>query len=333
MGAQLPLQLPDLKIDPTLPSPEECTLKATVAMYRAKRAHALWQLLTARYVLLSTEESLHGAASLREFWQLTEGNRAIRTLIRANKKRKVGINLMDIIVCGAVAPYNILLGGKLATMLLAGPQVVSEYAEKYRNYASNIASQLKGEAVVRNPQLVFLGTTSLYASSSSQYNRIRIPTQSGDELRLVNMGFTKGYGSIHFSADTRTHLNLLLAHANAAQLINNRFGEGVNPKLRRVSAGLAAIGITAVDRFIKHRSKRIVYGMPLCSNSYAFLCGEVNTPHYYFPMESEDETQNGSEFIVDHWRKCWLLSRITNPSPKQPSVSNNVIKATSLLYC
>jgi hypothetical protein len=233
-------------------------------MYRAKRAHALWQLLTARYVLLSTEESLHGAASLREFWQLTEGNRAIRTLIRANKKRKVGINLMDIIVCGAVAPYNILLGGKLVTMLLAGPQVVSEYAEKYRNYASNIASQLKGEAVVRNPQLVFLGTTSLYASSSSQYNRIRIPTQSGDELRLVNMGFTKGYGSIHFSAETRTHPNLLLAHTNAAQLINNRFGEGVNPKLRR---------------------------------------------------------------------ECWLLSRITNPSPKQPSVSNNVIKATSLLYC
>lgn len=319
MGTQLPLDLPDLKIDPTLPSPEECTLKATAAMYRAKRAHALWQLLNARYVLLSTEESLSGADDLRGFWQFAEGNRAIRTLIRANKKRKVGINLMDVIVCGAISPYNILLGGKLATMLLAGPQVVSEYAEKYRNYASKIASQLKGEAVMRDPQLVFLGTTSLYASSSSQYNRIRIPTPSDDELRLINMGFTKGYGSVHFSADTRTHLTRLLAHTNSAQLINNRFGEGVNPKLRRVSAGLAAIGITAVDRFIKHRSKRIVYGLPLCTNSYAFLRGEVETPHYYFPIESDEEIQNGSEFIVNFWRKRWFLPRITNPNYDQLS--------------
>jgi hypothetical protein len=331
MGAQLPLALPDLKIDPTLPAPEECTLKATAAMYQAKRAHALWQLLSARYVLLSTEESLRGADSLRAFWQLAEGNRAIRTLIRANKKRKVGINLMDIIVCGAVAPYNILLGGKLVTMLLAGPQVVSEYADKYRNYASKIASQLKGEAVIRDPQLVFLGTTSLYANSSSQYNRVRIPTQSGNELCLVNMGFTKGYGSIHFSADTRTHLDLLLAHTNAAQLINNRFGEGVNPKLRRVSAGLAAIGITAVDRFIKHRSKRIVYGLPLCTNSYPFLRGEADTPHYYFPIKSEDEIKNGTEFIVNFWRKRWLLPRITNSNFDQLSKVASFDRASFLL--
>ncbi len=71
-------------------------------MYQAKRAHSLWQLLTARYVLLSTDKPLHRAERLREFWQSTEGNQAIRTLLRANKKRKVGINLMDIIVCGAV---------------------------------------------------------------------------------------------------------------------------------------------------------------------------------------------------------------------------------------
>jgi hypothetical protein len=207
-----------------------------------------------------------------------------------------------------------LLGGKLVTMLLAGPQVVSEYAEKYRNYASNIASQLKGEAVVRNPHLVFLGTTSLYASSSSQYNRVRIPTPSGDDLRLMNMGFTKGYGSVHFSADTRAHLSLLLAHTDAAQLINNRFGEGVNPKLRRVSAGLAAIGITAVDRFTKHRSKRIVYGLPLCTNSAAFLRGEADVPEYHFPIEDETEIKNAMEFIVNYWRKRWLLQKVTNPN-------------------
>jgi hypothetical protein len=322
VGAQLPLQLPDLVIDPTLPPPEECTRKATEAMYQGKRAHALWQLLTARCALLSTAQPLHEAERLRKFWQSAEGNQAIRTLLRANKKRKVGINLMDIIVCGAVPPYNILLGGKLVTMLLAGPQVVRDYAQKYHNHVSNIASQLKGEAVVRDPQLVFLGTTSLFASSSSQYNRVRIPTPSGDELRLIDLGFTKGYGSVHFSADTRAHLTTLLAHTNAAQLINNRFGEGVNPKLRRVSEGLSAVGISAVDRFTKHRSKRIVYGLPLCSNSYAFLRGETDQPQYYFPIENEDEVQNATKFIVDFWRRRWLLSRITNPNFDFAKISN-----------
>lgn len=311
MGAQLPLQLPDLEIDPKLPSPEKCMQMATDAMYRAKRARALWELLTARCVLMSTGESLSGVQALRELWQSTKGNQAIRILIRANKKQKVGISLMDIIVCGAIAPYNVLLGGKLVSMLLASPQVISDYAEKYRNHASNIASQLKGEAVFRDPQLVFLGTTSLYASSSSQYNRIRIPTPTGDEMHLKDLGFTKGYGSVHFSVDTRAHLTSLLAYTDAARLINNRFGEGVNPKMRRVSAGLSALGITA-DHFIKHRSKRIVYGISLCKNTYGFLRGEDDNPNYYFPIEDKAEVQSTTEYIVNFWRKRWLLSRITN---------------------
>lgn len=331
VGVQLPLQLPDLEIDLTLPSPEECTRKATDAMYRAKRAHALWQLLTARYALLSTDKPFQGTERLCAFWQSAEGNQAIRTLLRANKKRKVGINLMDIIVCGAVPPYNILLGGKLVTMLLAGPQVVRDYAEKYHNHVSNIASQLKGEAVVRDSQLVFLGTTSLFASSSSQYNRVLIPTPSGDELRLTDLGFTKGYGSVHFSTDTRDHLTNLLVHTNAAHSINNRFGEGVNPKLRRVSAGLAAVGISAMDRFTKHRSKRIVYGLPLCKNSYAFLRGETDTPQYYFPIENKDEVQNATDFIIDFWRRRWLVSRITNPNFDFAKISNQERMAFSPL--
>ncbi len=318
-GDQLPLQLPNLQVDRTLPSPEVCTQNATDALYKAKRAHALWKLLDARLVLLSNDQNFFDAEGLRELWRSSDGHRAICTLIRANKKRKVGINLMDIIVCGAIAPYNILLGGKLVTMLLASPQVIDEYSRKYDQHASTIASQLKGEAVIREPKLAFLGTTSLYASNSSQYNRIRIPTPLGGELRLLNMGFTKGYGSVHFGVDTRTHLAKLLAHTNSAQLINNRFGEGVNPKLRRVGAGLAAVGISSVDRFTKHRSKRIVYGLPLCTNCYEFLRGETDVPQYYFSMKNEDEIQSATDFIIDFWRTRWLLPRITHPDFDQLS--------------
>ncbi len=313
-GKQKPLPLSEFEIDETVPSPETCRKEATQALYRAKRARALWELLDARRMLSDTGISLNTAEGFRTFWKSDEGNRAIRTLVRANKKRKVGINLMDIIICGAIPPYNMLLGGKLVAMLLTSPRVVADYRHKYEQHASNIASRIKGEPVVRDPTLVFLGTTSLYASRSSQYNRIHIPTPDGNRIRYRRYGLTKGYGSVHFSSDTRTHLSDLLASTNAARLINNDFGEGVNPKLRLVSAGLSAAGISSVDRFTRHRSRRIVYGISLCSNTHRFLRGEDASPNYFFQYDNPDVIKNGMEKIITHWRNRWLLPRIGKSS-------------------
>lgn len=313
MGNQLTLMLPGFQPDADILSPEICTNKAMDAMYRAKRAHGLWQLLSAKMAIKAITCPINTAKGLRALWQSKAGEQAIRILVRENKKRKVGINLMDIIVCGAVPPYNVLLGGKLVAMLLTGPQIVRDYAKKYDNQVSNIASQLKGKAVVRKPELVFLGTTSLYASSSSQYNRIAVSVSEDESVRFLRYGLTKGYGSVHFSAETRAQLAVLLNHINEARLINNRFGEGVNPKLRRVSAGLAAIGISHVDKFIKHHSQRIVYGVPLCRNSYAFLRGEDMQPDYYFSTNCPKTIESQMKGISDLWSKRWLLPRARNP--------------------
>ena len=70
--------------------------------------------------------------------------------------------MMDIIICGAVAPYSVLLGGKLVCLLLTSSELVGFYRERYGEQASIIASSMKGEAVVRPPNLVLLATTSLY---------------------------------------------------------------------------------------------------------------------------------------------------------------------------
>jgi hypothetical protein len=48
--------------------------------------------------------------------------------------------MMNIMVCGAIPPYNHLLGGKLVGMAVAGPEVISEYQRKYEESISNIAS-------------------------------------------------------------------------------------------------------------------------------------------------------------------------------------------------
>ncbi|MCB0172374.1 MAG: DUF4338 domain-containing protein [Anaerolineae bacterium] len=304
----------DFAVDSSLPSAEVCTERATTALYRAKRARVLWELLGAKIVLDQFGEAINTPEGLQQLWRDKEGNRTIRTLVRTNKKRKVGINLMDIIVCGAVQPYNTLLGGKLIAMLLAGPQIVYEYAEKYNAHASNIASQLKGEEVFRQPDLVFLGTTSLYGSSSVQYNRIAIPVKGKERVRFRKYGLTRGYGSVHFAAETRAKLAELLHHTNQARLINNRFGEGVNPKLRRVSAGLSALGLSNVENFTRHHSQRIVYGVELCRNSFTFLRGEDLDPDYYFNVTNKEAIEEQMHSIASYWARRWLLPRIQNSS-------------------
>jgi hypothetical protein len=290
----------------------ELTEQAQEVLFRAKRASILRDLLLAKQTLHRTPYPIASKEGLRAFWKTHEGKQTIKTLVRENKKRKVGINIMDIIVCGAVPPYNFILGGKLVAMLLTSPQIVHDYEQKYKNYISNIASKMKGEDVYREAHLVFLGTTSLYASGSSQYNRIKIPLPKSEEdkIEYIKYGLTKGYGSVHFSEETIKHLDKLQEYAKEARLINNRFGEGINPKFRRVSAGLSNIGLTASDKFLRHRSQRIVYGVPLGKKTYSFLRGETDSPEYFFDSSSKEKIKSATEYIIQFWAQRWLLSRV-----------------------
>lgn len=292
--------------------PDELAEQAQQALFRAKRANVLNRMLSARMAMQDVEQAITTRDGLRAFWATDDGQKAVRDLIKENKKRRIGINMMDIIVCGAIEPYGALLGGKLVAMLLASSQVVHDYKQKYEGYASKIASRMKGEPVQRDPELVFLGTTSLYSVGSSQYNRISIPVpnHSDAKIRYIKYGLTKGFGSVHFSEETMQCLVELQEFTHKARLINNRFGEGVNPKLRRVSAGLASIGLTAVDRFLRHRSQRIVYGVPLGRKTYAFLRGETEDADYYFDVDSANAVEEGTRYVARYWATRWLLKRI-----------------------
>jgi len=172
---------------------------------------------------------------------------------------------------------------------------------------------MKNELVYKDPKLVFLGTTSLYHSGSSQYNRISIPLPDGNnQLKYENYGKTLGFGSVHYSEETIKALRDLQEQKEEARLINNRFGEGVNPKLRRVRTGLANIGLENSEHFLNHRSKRIIYGMPLGNLAYEFLRGESEDPEYFFDISSKKAIEKGTKYISEYWTKRWLLMRIGN---------------------
>src|SRR5207253_1710086 len=118
-------------------------------------------------------------------------------------------------------------------LLLCSPEVSRHYGKRYGDQPSLIASSTRGKAVTRQPDLVFLGTTSLYGTGSSQYNRIKVNAakfggDADDVLEFRELGYSEGFGSFHFSRETVEVMDVLLARAHEGRRVNSIFGEGVN---------------------------------------------------------------------------------------------------------
>jgi hypothetical protein len=290
--------------------------KSVEELFKQKRAAQYAELLRAKLVFRSAAKAGE-ADGMSMLLRDEEGRRALGIAVRTVKQAHIGSSIMDIIIAGAVPPYNELLGGKLVCMLLTSPQVRVEYFQRYSNSPSEIASKMRGTAHARAADLVFLGTTSLYHVGSSQYNRVRVPASirgesAPGEVKYQRLGETRGYGSVHFSDRTRDLLEEMLKDEQGATFITRTFGEGVNPKLRLVREGLNVIGLDQ-DHFLRHQCRRIIYGVPLAHNTGAYLRNEVDTPRYILPSESEEEALRWSDSIADHWKIRWLSSRIKNP--------------------
>ena len=280
-------------------------------LFRSKRAAALADLLDARRILKLSGFNRRTVNDLREALRAPAMARVVSTIVRYTKAAHAGIDMMDVTVCGAIAPYNRLLGGKLVSLLMASPDVAREYAARYKTTPSLIASSMAGRRVCRHPRLVLLGTTSLYGVGASQYHRLRLrvdgrnPNRSG-VLLFERLGHTAGYGSYHFSQATMLSLETVLSRQQQGRQVNSIFGEGVNPKLRKVRGALDVVGLPS-DLLLQHGSPRIVYGIPLAENFREILLGLAERPTYILP-----QTRTGLQLIAEHWRQRWLAGRIQN---------------------
>lgn len=283
--------------------------QAQTHLFRSKRAAALADLLKARLELRTAGIARPSSSSWAHALDSPGLKGAISTILRYTKAAHVGVEVMDITVCGAIAPYNHLLGGKLVSLLMASPEVRAEYARRYKTASSIIASSMAGRAVVRPPRLVLLGTTSLYGIAPSQYNRLKVPAAAVGGAKAATLAFeclgrTAGYGSYHFSRETLAALEPLLGRLQRGRPVNSIFGEGVNPKLRKVRAALDAVGLPS-NLLLQHGSPRLVYGIPLASNFREILLGLKSRPAYVIP-----DRRDATAGIVDFWRARWLSHRV-----------------------
>ncbi|MCD7919354.1 MAG: DUF4338 domain-containing protein [Clostridiales bacterium] len=278
-------------------------------LFKRKRASELAKLLSTR-ITFNKAQGNNNKEKLQFLLSNEEGRKAINTALIANRKCKIGSNMMDIIVCGSIPPYNELLGGKLISMLACSPTVISDYTNRYSNQVSEIASRMKGKEVIRDSRLVYLGTTSLYATGSSQYNRIKVPMSNGGIIEFRKMGVTEGYGTVFFSKETTDLFSRILELQDGGKRINHVFGEGTSPRFRMISRGLSTIGIKA-DAFLRHYSPRIVYSINLAKNTNNFLMGFDDDVDYGFDINDENDIEQKTQEIIEFWYTRWLEKRLT----------------------
>lgn len=277
-------------------------------LFKKKRAFELSKLLDAKR-LFNLFKCDSYTKWLDAMMKNEQGRKAINVALVANRKTKIGSNMMEIIVCGAIPPYNELLGGKLVSILACSPVVVRDYTEKYTNQVSEIASRMKGKQVIRDSRLAFLGTTSLYSLGSSQYNRIKVPINDAFTLQYKKMGVTEGYGTVYFSKETTDTLMRILELQDGGRRINHVFGEGTSPRFRLISRGLSTLGIKA-DAFLKHYSPRIVYSMELASNTNEFLLGYTNELNYPFDITNDNDVNEKTQAMIEYWYERWMSKRL-----------------------
>jgi len=277
--------------------------RSETALFRKKRARTLQKLLRDRQYFENHQDQ-SDTEFIQESMETERGRRAIKTGLKEIKKRRAGAGMMNIMVCGAIPPYNPILGGKLVGMAVTGPKVINAYREKYDGSVSKIASSMKGEPVRKENEVVFYDTTGLFEIGSAQYDRIRVPASNGT-IEYEELGYTQGYGSIQFGPSTRQRLSQVTQFEEGRRVVNGRFGEGVAPRMRKIRRGLTNCGLDG--DLLKHESRRIVYGVELATDAKEYLRGETDNPTYYWGFENPEQEQQS---IYNHWKKRWVSKRV-----------------------
>jgi hypothetical protein len=283
------------------------------SLYKRKRAEQLARLLYSKMELTTLLTNPNFENYWRDYLNTEKGYSAVRNALIAQKSKHIGSSMLELNVCGAIPPYNEILGGKLAALLALSPQVISDYKTRYEHRKSEIATRLKNEDVIRPAELVYVGTTSLYYVGSSQYNRLKFPAgvlNNGQDIRWEKLGKTVGFGTLHISKRTTSALVEAAEHIGFTR-INHVFGEGASPKLRLLNLSIRELLETGADDandLAKHTMSRIVYGACLARNTKEYLLGLADVPEYYFE-NTPGGIKCGTDAIIRYWQKRWLSSR------------------------
>jgi Domain of unknown function (DUF4338) len=297
-----------------------------------KRAREIASLLETRNTIQTAFDGVQKIKRLDSLFASGAGRAAFLKVVRLARSMTVGTEIADLTVCGAVPPYNAILGGKLVAMLATSPEIVLEYRRRYQSLPSIIASSMAGRAIVRPANLVFIGTTSLYGERPNQYDRTSYPCEivggpKGESVRYRYLtsperSRTSGVGTFQFGRDTKAAIEMFVSSTTNGRRVNNVFGEGTSPKLRSLRDGLNALGISS-DEMLEHGMEKVVYGAPLVSNTARYLLRLDEAPGYLFSLE---EPQASTAKIAQHWFERWVSTRIGKSETEEKLLAHTLVR-------
>lgn len=274
-------------------------------LFVRKRAESLAQLLFAKGMFRGAGLARDPAAALDQLFTTRSGQRALDIAMTEFRKAGLSSEVADVSICGAVHPYNQLLGGKLVALMLTSTEVRDAYAKRYGGQTSVIASQMAGRIIRKPAALRILTTTSLYGVGSSQYNRLALRAAEHPGLPYdmkwgaIGKSLTGGFGTLHLGGETAQALRSMALARHDARRVNNRFGEGTSPRLRQIREGLDALGLKS-DAILHHATPRIFYGCELNPGARAALLG----------LGAPDPASPTADAIAEAWRNRWLNTRV-----------------------
>lgn len=307
------MDLPPL--DDTLPdmdaTPDPGSRLARRFLVAKKRAYDLSFLLEALTVFNERRAELISPKHALEAWGHEDIATALSTVCSSMKSARLSSNLLEITTCGAIAPYNEILGGKLVALMCFSPELGADYQARYGGSPAIIRSHMANKPVPADCRLAALVTTSLYSAGSSQYERVRLPagiiSPEQPELRIQNIGTSSGFGTVQFSTETANEIDDFARSQRDFVDVNSVFGEGPSPKLRKLRAGLDLLGFSS-DDLLKHHQMRLVYSLEYWPGARDFLRfakgpipAWVAEPHRF---------RDASQRIANFWSRRWLSMRL-----------------------
>ena len=293
-------------------------------LFKGKRLKYLSQILKAQRALKACSSEISIFSTVLG----NPSNEFIRDVISfillRTKNERLASSILDLSVCGAVAPYSHVLGGKLVSLLAGSPEIQELYSKNYSGSPSIIASIMGNKLVYKDSSLIGVTTTSLYSAGSSQYNRIKIPLTNSsifndgvaESFEYRELGTSQGYGTFQFSGKTLMLANKLKSRDTDDGFIsfgtraNSIFGEGSSPRLRKIREIFERFKIPS-DKVLNHSYKRIVYLFSLVQNiKEEILKPDLNPKYILRQSPSKEITQEISLF----WFNRWASNRILNNS-------------------
>lgn len=320
--------------------------ESELPLFKKKRAMLLAEYLEVRKLFNQVNLADNPARGYAEITHHSckNGSKMISRVLKIIRSTAINENIMDVNVCGAITPYNEILGGKLVASLMASQEMRELFRQRYHSKyksAAIIQSSKAGKPVYHSDaNLLCLTTTSLYGVASSQYNRIKYLKKNYPDLaqnviwqEMIKDGKsmkTKGIGVYHISNQTIKLLSLLTYKKLKRVEVNSKPGEGTSPKLRKITFAVNLLfdfpaSSASIEDILSHSVSRKNY-----------ICFLVDEPIKILLKKKKNYTGvklSSASSISNAWIKRWLLNRIKRKETieKLKKLNSDVIKKSIYL--